>query len=99
MLQRLIARQHVWVSLTRVVDGPTIGVAVTAQPAVPTPTPTTPLAEPLDVHLVPGGGVDQAVLGLAGDQRVLAFLAQRFLFLEQNIVMFGHSITFYNSNS
>ena len=72
---------------------------MTTQSAVPTTTPTTPLAEPLDVHLVPGGGVDEAVLGLAWDHRVLAFLAQRFLFLEQNIVMFGQSITFYNSNS
>ena len=61
-LQRLITRQHVWMSLTRVVDRSTIGVAVTAQSTVPTTTPTAPLAEPLDVHLVPGGGgggVDQ----------------------------------------
>ena len=80
-LRRLITRQHVWMSLTRVVDGATIGVAVAAEATVPGPTAAPAgLAEPLHCPLLAGGRVYQAILGLT----VLTLLPQRFLFLEEN---------------
>ena len=88
-LQRLVSRQHVWVSLTRVVDRATIGISVTAEAAVPSPTAApADLTEPLHRPLLGGGRVYQAVLWLA----VLALLPQRFLFLEENCFVwtFGH---------
>ena len=77
-------------SLTRVVDRATVGIALTTQATVPSSTSTTaatadlaePLGRPLPLHhpRLAGGRVDQAVLGLA----VLALLPQWFLFLQQN---------------
>ena len=84
-------------SLARVVDRATVGVSVTAEATVAASTGAAPLTEPLDGHVLTG--VDHTMRRLSWDQRVLTLLAQRFLFLQQNIVMFGHSITFYNSNS
>ena len=80
-LQRLVPRQHVWVPLTRVVDGATIGVAVAAEATVPGPTAAPAgLAEPLHCPLLAGGRVYQAILGLT----VLTLLPHWFLFLEEN---------------
>ena len=47
-LERLITRQHVWMSLTRVVYGATIGIAMAAEATVTSSTAASAgLAEPL----------------------------------------------------
>lgn len=83
-------------SLSRVVDGATIGIAVATQSTVPgSAAASAAVAEPLHhPPLLAGGRVDQAVLWLT----VLTLLPQRFLLLQENGFVWtsGHSISFYN---